>query len=175
MVPRVPWNPSFMKVLIILYYDKLTRSVGPVDYNSFNGTLYLMNSKIILTVAHLQVLWSEFWSPRAQQTTQNTPFRSRVGVANVKVGVAKIVREAYAQNPPLQNPKSATGTICKFIDIHSVPKPPLLEMFQVPDNFELLYKSDGHYDSIMALSGGLSTVRQSLQNAYYDCTDVVIK
>ena len=32
VVPRVPWNPSFMKVLIILYYDKLTRSVGPVDY-----------------------------------------------------------------------------------------------------------------------------------------------
>ena len=32
VVPRVPWNPSFMKELIILYYDKLTRSVGPVDY-----------------------------------------------------------------------------------------------------------------------------------------------
>ena len=73
MVPRVPWNPSFMKMLIILYYDKLTRCVGPVDYNG-NGTPYLMSSKIILTVAHLQVLWSEFWSPRAQQATQNTPF-----------------------------------------------------------------------------------------------------
>ena len=24
VVPRVPWNPSFMKVFIILYYDKLT-------------------------------------------------------------------------------------------------------------------------------------------------------
>ena len=32
MVPRVPWNPSCMKVLIVLYYDKLTRSVGSVDY-----------------------------------------------------------------------------------------------------------------------------------------------
>ena len=32
VVPRVPWNPSFMKELIILYYDKLTRSVGPVNY-----------------------------------------------------------------------------------------------------------------------------------------------
>ena len=49
VVPRVPWNPSFMKVLIILYYDKLTRSVGPVDYNSPNGT---PSSKIIMTVAH---------------------------------------------------------------------------------------------------------------------------
>ena len=38
VVPRVPWNPSFMKVLVLLYYDKLTRSVGPVDYNSHNGT-----------------------------------------------------------------------------------------------------------------------------------------
>ena len=44
-----------MKVLTILYYDKLTRSVGPVDYNSPNGTPYLMSSKIILTEAHLQV------------------------------------------------------------------------------------------------------------------------
>ena len=30
--PRVPWNSSFMKVLIVLYYDKVTRSIGPVDY-----------------------------------------------------------------------------------------------------------------------------------------------
>ena len=46
---------------------------------------------------------------------------------------------------------------------------------QVPDHFELLYRSDSHYDGIMALSGGLSTVRQSLQNAYYHCTDVMIE
>ena len=78
MVPRVPWNPSFMKVLIILYYDKLTRSVGPVDYNSPTGTLYLMSSKIILTVAHLQVLWSEFWSPRAQLVSCTRPLPSPV-------------------------------------------------------------------------------------------------
>ena len=32
---------------------------------------------------------------------------------------------------------------------------------QVPDHFELLYKNDGHYEGIMALSGGLSTVRLS--------------
>ena len=86
VVPRVPWNPFFMKVLIIilLYYGKLTRSVGPVDYNSPNGTPYLMSSKIILTVAHLQVLWSEFWSPRAQQTTQNTPFSIASGCGQRK-------------------------------------------------------------------------------------------
>ena len=45
---------------------------------------YLMNSKIILTVAYLQEFLNEFWSiscPRAQQTTQNTPF-SRVGYSN---------------------------------------------------------------------------------------------
>ena len=40
------------------------------------------------------------------------------------------------------------------------------------DHFELLYKNVGHYDSIMALSGGLSTVRLSLQNAYYDCSSL---
>ena len=42
VVPRVLWNPSFMKkasycceasqMLIMLYFNKLTRSVGPVDY-----------------------------------------------------------------------------------------------------------------------------------------------
>ena len=108
------WFPGFhgtplscMKVLIILYYDKLTRSVGPVDYN---GTLYLMSSKIILTVAHLQVLWSEVWSPRAQQTTQNTPFSIAKGCGQRKSGRGqKIARVLYTQNPPLQNPKSATG------------------------------------------------------------------
>ena len=39
VVPRVPWNPSFMKVLYILYYDKLTRSVGPVDQNLYGTPL----------------------------------------------------------------------------------------------------------------------------------------
>ena len=41
-----------------------------------------MNSKIILSVAHLQVFLNEFWSttcPRAQQTTQNTPFSTASG------------------------------------------------------------------------------------------------
>ena len=113
VVPRVPWNPSFMKVFIMLYYDKLTRSVGPVDYNSPNGTPYLMSSKIILTVAHLQVLWSEFWSPRAQQTTQNTSFSIASGCGQRKNGRGqknrvRFARVLYAQNPPLQNPKSAT-------------------------------------------------------------------
>ena len=31
VVPRFPGNPSFMKVLIILYYDKLTRSEPPTS------------------------------------------------------------------------------------------------------------------------------------------------
>ena len=97
----------------MLYYDKLTRSVGPVDYNSPNGTPYLMSSKIILTVAHLQVLWSEFWSPRAQQTTQNTSFSIASGCGQRKNGRGqknrvRFARVLYAQNPPLQNPKSAT-------------------------------------------------------------------
>ena len=59
------------------------------NYIVFMEPLYLMNSKIILTVAHLPVLWSDYWSPRAQQTTQTRHFRSRVGVSNVKMGVAK--------------------------------------------------------------------------------------
>ena len=105
VVPRVPWNPSFMKVLIILYYDKLTRSVGPVDYNSPNGTLYLMSSKIILTVAHLQVLRSEFWSPRAQQTTQNTPFSIASGCSQRKCGrgqkIARALRAFFTLRTPL--------------------------------------------------------------------------
>ena len=94
MVPRVPWNPSFMKVLIILYCDKLTRSVGPVDYNSPNRTSYLMSSKIILTVAHLQVLWSEFWSPRAQQTTKNTPFSIASGCGQRESGRGQKIARA---------------------------------------------------------------------------------
>ena len=105
VVPRVPWNPSFMKVLIILYYDKLTRSVGPVDYNSPNVTPYLMSSKIILTVAHLQVLWSEFWSPRAQQTTQNTPFSIASGCDQCKSGrgqkIARAKRAFFMLKTPL--------------------------------------------------------------------------
>ena len=110
VVPRVPWNPSFMKALIIiLYYDKLTRSVGPVDYNSPNGTLYLMNSKSILTYEYFGANSGRLEPNRLLKTRH---FRSRVGVANVKVGVAKnracFVRVLYAQNPPFQNPKSAT-------------------------------------------------------------------
>ena len=79
---------------------KLTRSVGPVDYNSPNGTPYLMSSKIILTVAHLQVFWSEFWS-RAQQTTQNMPFSIASGCGQrIKMGVAKKIARALCSEPP---------------------------------------------------------------------------
>ena len=62
-------EPLFHESTYILCYDKLTRSVGPVDYIVFTEPLYLMNSKIIVTAAHLPVLWSDYWSPRAQQTT----------------------------------------------------------------------------------------------------------
>ena len=121
VVPRVPWNPSFMKVLVLLYYDKLTRSVGPVDYNSPNGTPYLMSSKIILTVAHLQVLCSEFWSPRAQQTTQNTPFSIASGCGQRKSGRGQKFARAvlYTLNPPLQNSKSATVKERHFVSKHT--------------------------------------------------------
>ena len=87
MVPRVQWNPSFMKVLIILYYDKLTRSVGPVDYIALMEPPTSRAEKL----AHLQVLWSEFWSNRLLKTRH---FRSQVGVANVKVGVVKKIARA---------------------------------------------------------------------------------
>ena len=110
-------EPLFHESTYILYYDKLIRSVGPVDYIVFMEPLYLMNSKIILTVAHLPVLWSDYWSPRAQQTILKTRhFRSRVGVSNVKMGVAKnfartkraffILRTPLSKilNPPLLTP-----------------------------------------------------------------------
>ena len=53
-----------------------------------------MSSKIILTVAHLQVLWSEFWSPRAQQTTQNTPFSIASGCGQRKNGCGQKITRA---------------------------------------------------------------------------------
>ena len=37
-------------------------------------TGYVLQRALVLTVAHLRVHWSEFWSPRAQQTTRNTQF-----------------------------------------------------------------------------------------------------
>ena len=67
-------------------YTVLLQTVGPVDYIVFMEPLYLMNSKIILTVAHLQVLWSDYWSPRAPQTTQNTPFSIASGCGQRKNG-----------------------------------------------------------------------------------------
>ena len=70
-------EPLFHEGTYILYYDKLTGSVGPVDYIIvFMEPLYLMNSKIILTAAHLPVLWSEFWSPRANRLLKTRHFRS---------------------------------------------------------------------------------------------------
>ena len=102
-----------------IHYDKLTRSVGPVDYNSPNGTPYFMSSKIIETVAHLQVLWSEFWSPRAQQTTQITPFLIVSGCGQHKSGCgqknrARFARVLYAQNPlyKILNPPLVMRSYC---------------------------------------------------------------
>ena len=46
---------------------------------------------------------------------------------------------------------------------------------QVPDHFEHLSSSTKTTVIITALSGGQSTVRSSLQNAYYNCIDVMIK
>ena len=46
-----------------------SRSVCTMRNFSLDGSPYLMNSKIILTIAHLQVFLNEFWSiacPRAQ-------------------------------------------------------------------------------------------------------------
>ena len=45
----------------------------------------------------------------------------------------------------------------------------------VLDYFELLYSSDSHYDSIMTLSGGASTVRSLLNDAYCDYRDIIIE
>ena len=63
---------------------------------------YLMNNKIILTVAYLQVFY-EFWSiacPRAQQTTQNTPFSIASGHGHhKKMGVASKI----CARPPFLN------------------------------------------------------------------------
>ena len=73
------------------------------------------STKIILTVAHKYfVANSGRLEPNRVLKTRH--FRSRVGVANVKVGVAKkfrarFVRVLYSQNPPLQNPKSATESV----------------------------------------------------------------
>ena len=48
------------------------------------------------------------------------------------------------------------------------------EDITVPDHFELLYRCDCHYDSIIMISGGVSTVKPTLQGSYLDCTDTVI-
>ena len=68
---------------------------------------YLMNSKIILTVAHLQVFMNEFWSiacPRAQQTTQNTPFSIVSGRGHHKNGRGiKTLRARIYLEPPFLN------------------------------------------------------------------------
>ena len=103
MVPRVQWNPSFMKVLIILYYDKLTRSVGPVDY------IALMEPLPQEQQNYSDCIWSVFGANSGRLEPNKTRhFQSRVGVANVKVGVVKNSRVLYTQNPSLQNPGSAT-------------------------------------------------------------------
>ena len=97
MVPRVPWNPSYYIVLSQTY--KICWSSGTT------GTPYLISSKIVLTVAHLQVLWSEFWSPRAQQTTQNTPFSIASGCGQPKSGrgqkIARALRAFFILRTPL--------------------------------------------------------------------------
>ena len=58
-----------------------------------NRTPYLMSSKSILTVAHKRIL-----------LLKTCHFRSRVGVANVKVGVAKKNRARFAHVLYTRNP-----------------------------------------------------------------------
>ena len=85
-----------------------SRSVCTMRNFSVDGSPYLMNSKIILTIAHLQVFLNEFWSiacPRAQQTTQNTPFSIASGRGHHKKWAwhqkfARFARVLCTQNPP---------------------------------------------------------------------------
>ena len=77
-VADLGWFPQFHGTPLSW---KLIRSVGPVDY--IYNTSWAAK---VLTVAHLQVLWSEFWSPRAQQTTQKKPFSIVSGCGQCKSG-----------------------------------------------------------------------------------------
>ena len=51
------------------------------------GTPYLTNSNKILTVAHLSVFLSEFWSTSCLKRDRLCHRRSRIGVVKAKVGV----------------------------------------------------------------------------------------
>ena len=88
-------------LFIILYYDKLTRSVGPVDYNSPNGTLYLMSSKIILTVLTYKYFGANSGHLEPNRLLKTRHFRSRVGVANEKSGRGQKnrARSLYSEPP----------------------------------------------------------------------------
>ena len=70
-----------------------------------------MISKIFLTVAHLRVSLSVFWSttyPRAHQTAQSMPVSIVSGHGNVNVGVAlkfaHALRTFLYLDPPLVEP-----------------------------------------------------------------------
>ena len=99
-VADLGWFPGFHGTPLSAYYIVLWQTYK-ICWSS--GTPYLMSSKINPTVTHLQVLWSEFW---AEQTTQNTPFSIASWCGQRKSG--RGVKVLYAQNPPLQNPRSAT-------------------------------------------------------------------
>lgn len=69
---------------------------------------------------------------------------------------------------PLGPPDKFKYQLCPEIDTSG-------DDVQVPDHFELLYRSDSHYDGVMALSGGVSAIRPLLKAAYYDCRGITIE
>ena len=69
---------------------------------------------------------------------------------------------------PLGPPDKFKYQLCPEIDTSG-------DDVQVPDHFELLYRSDSHYDGVMALSGGVSAIRPLLKAAYYDCRRITIE
>ena len=71
---------------------------------------------------------------------------------------------------PIGPPNEFRYQLCPEID-NSV------EAITIPDSdhFELLYRSECHYDSITMISGGVSTVKPTLQGSYLDCTYTAIQ
>ena len=82
-----------------------------------------MNSKSILTVARLQVFMNEFWSiacPRAQQTTQNTPFSIASGRGHHKSerGINSLRRRLASGKLPYARTDNYNFSITR--DMHSL-------------------------------------------------------
>ena len=69
---------------------------------------------------------------------------------------------------PIGPPNEFRYQLCSEIDTSE-------EAITIPDHFELLYRSECHYDGITMISGGVSTVKPTLQGSYLDCTDIVIQ